>query len=248
MESNFNFYSKYYDLLYTTKNYNEEAKYISECIKKYHPNAEKVLEFGSGTGIHGLILQKMGYDIYGIERSQQMVDQALLNDYPCMQADIVDFKMDRQFDVVIALFHVISYLNDNESLEKTFRNASKCLKQEGLFIFDIWYSPAVYSLKPETRVKKVENEEISVIRFAEPEMHVNSNVVDVNYSILVKNKSTDHWIEFEEKHPMRHFSIPEITLLAKLTGFELLKAEEFLTGKLPSENTWGVNFILKKTE
>lgn len=246
MESNFNFYSKYYDLLYTTKNYNEEAKYISECIKKYRPNAEKVLEFGSGTGIHGLILQKMGYDIYGIERSQQMVDKAILNGYPCMQADIIDFEMDRQFDVVIALFHVISYLNENESLEKTFKNTSKCLKPEGLFIFDIWYTPAVYFLRPETRVKKVENEEISVIRFAEPEMHINTNVVDVNYSILVKNKSTDNWLEFEEKHPMRHFTIPEIGLLAKLTGFELLKAEEFLTGKQPSENTWGVNFILKR--
>lgn len=247
MDTNFNYYSKYYDLLYNTKNYNEEAKYISECIKLYDPNAKKILEFGSGTGIHGLILQNMGYDIFGIERSQQMVDKAKLNGYPCMQADIVDFEVGRQFDVVIALFHVISYLNDNDSLEKTFRNAEKYLNSEGLFIFDIWYTPAVYFLKPETRVKKVENEEISVIRFAEPEIHINTNIVDVNYSIIVKNKSTDKWIEFQEKHPMRHFSIPEISFLAKLTGFELLKAEEFLTGKQPSENTWGVNFILKKS-
>ncbi|HET9570356.1 MAG TPA: class I SAM-dependent methyltransferase [Bacteroidales bacterium] len=248
METNFNYYSKYYDLLYSTKNYNEEAKYISECINKYHPDAKKILEFGSGTGIHGLILKKMGYDIYGIERSRQMVDKAILNGYPCMQADIKDFKSENQFDVVVALFHVISYLNDNESLVATFKNASKCLKLEGLFIFDVWYSPAVYFLKPETRIKKVENEEISVIRFAEPEIHINSNVVDVNYSILVKDKTTLNWLEFEEKHPMRHFSIPEIELIAKFTGFALIKAEEFMSGKQPSENTWGVNFILKKTK
>lgn len=246
MESNFNLYGKYYDLLYTNKNYIEEAKYISKCIKKYSPDAKNVLEFGSGTGIHGLILQKMGYDIFGIERSQQMVDTALLNGYPCKKADITDFEIDKQYDVVIALFHVISYLNENDSLEKTFRNASNCLKPEGIFIFDIWYSPAVYSLKPETRVKKVENKDISVIRIAAPEMHVNTNVVDVNYSILVKNKNTDNWLEFEEKHPMRHFTIPEVGLISKLTGFELVQAEEFLTGKLPSESTWGVNFVLKK--
>ncbi|MCX6327732.1 MAG: class I SAM-dependent methyltransferase [Bacteroidia bacterium] len=246
MNSNFHIYSKYYNLLYKDKNYNAEAIYISACIKKESPNAKTILELGSGTGSHGLILQKMGYDIYGLERSEQMVKEARLRGFLCEQADITNFSIDRKFDVVISLFHVISYITENASLEKVFRNASKQLNSNGLFIFDVWYSPAVYHLKPETRIKKVENEEIKVIRMAEPEIHINKNVVDVNYSILVKDKRSDKWIEFQEKHPMRHFSIPEIDLLAKLTGFEILRAEEFLTGNEPSENTWGVNFILKK--
>ena len=246
MDNNFNLYSKYYDLLYRSKDYNAEANYISDCIKNYLPHAKTILEFGSGTGGHGLILQKMGYDIYGLERSEQMVEEALLHGFPCEQADITNFELDRKFDAVISLFHVISYINDNASLEKVFRNTSNCLNSGGLFIFDVWYSPAVYHQKPETRIKKVENADISVVRIAEPESHVNKNVVDVNYSILVKDKTTDKWIEFQEKHPMRHFSIPEISLLATFTGFKLLKAEEFLTGKQPSENTWGVNFILRK--
>lgn len=246
MNNNFNLYSKYYDLLYRGKNYSAEANYISECIKSLSPNAKTIVEFGSGTGGHGLILQKMGYDIYGLERSNQMVAEARLLGFPCEQADITDFGIDRKFDAVISLFHVISYINDNASLEKVFRNASKCLNSSGLFIFDVWYTPAVYNQKPETRIKKVENEEISIIRMAEPVIHVNNNIVDVNYSILVKIKNEDKWVEFQEKHPMRHFSITEISLLAMLTGFELLRAEEFLTGNEPSENTWGVNFILKK--
>ena len=246
MNDNFNLYSKYYDLLYKNKDYNAEVNYITNCIKNYSPHAKTILEFGSGTGGHGLILQKMGYDIYGLEQSKQMVKEAKFHGYPCEHADITNFEINRKFDAVISLFHVISYINDNASLEKVFRNASKRLNSGGLFIFDVWFSPAVYHQKPETRIKKVENEEISVVRMAEPEIHINKNVVDVNYSILVKDKSTDKWMEFKEKHPMRHFSIPEIDLLATFTGFELLKAEEFLTGNQPSENTWGVNFILKK--
>lgn len=246
MNDNFNLYSKYYDLLYKSKDYNAEANYISKCIKAYSPNAKTILEFGSGTGGHGLILQKIGYDIYGLERSQQMVDEARHQGFPCEQADITNFEIDRKFDAVLSLFHVISYINDNDSLVQVFRNASSCLNAGGLFIFDVWYTPAVYHQKPETRIKKVENSEISVIRLAEPEIHVNNNVVDVNYTILVREKSADKWMEFQEKHPMRHFSIPEIGLLATLTGFNLLRAEEFLTGNIPSENTWGVNFILKK--
>lgn len=247
MNDYFNLYSEYYDLLYENKDYDAEANYVSACIKNYSPDAKTILEFGSGTGGHGLILQKMGYDIYGLERSKQMIEEARLHGFPCEQADLINFEIDRKFDAVVSLFHVICYMNDNESLKKVFRNASKRLNSGGLFIFDVWYSPAVYHQKPETRIKKVENAEISVIRMAEPEIHSGKNVVDVNYTILVKNKSTDKWIVFQEKHPMRHFSIPEISLLASFTGFDLLKAEEFLTGNLPSENTWGVCFILKKT-
>lgn len=246
MVDNFNLYSKYYDLLYRSKDYTAEANYITDSIIKYSPNAKTILEFGSGTGGHGLILQKMGYTIYGLERSKQMVEEAMHYGFPCEQADITNFKIDRKFDAVISLFHVISYINDNESLINVFRNAGECLNSNGLFIFDVWYSPAVYHLKPETRIKKVENEDIRVVRMAEPLMQVNKNVVDVNYSILVKDKIQETWIEFNEKHPMRYFSIPEISLLASFTGFELLKAEEFLTGNNPSENTWGVNFILRK--
>lgn len=246
MDNNFELYSKYYDLLYQSKDYNSEAKYIAACMATYSPNIKTILEFGSGTGVHGLILQEMGYNIYGLERSKQMVDEAKGKGFPCEQADITNFEIAGKFSAVISIFHVISYLNDNKSLLNVFRNAANCLNSGGLFIFDVWHSPAVYHQMAETRIKKVENDKISVIRMAEPEIHSSKNVVDVNYTILVKDKHTDKWLEFQEKHSMRHFSVPEIELFATITGFELLKSEEFLTGKSPSEQTWGVNYILKK--
>ena len=191
MGSNFNLYSKYYDLIYQNKDYNAEVDYISACIKEYAPNAKSILEFGSGTGGHGLILQSKGYNIYGIERSEKMVEVAITQGFHCIQGDITNFKIEQKFDVVISLFHVISYINDNKSLFDVFRNASIHLNTNGLFIFDVWYSPAVYHQKPEVRIKKVENEEISVIRIAEPEIHSKMNVVDVNYTIIVNDKKTN---------------------------------------------------------
>ena len=58
MTENFNLYSKYYDLLYRNKNYIEEVNYISTCIQTYAPETTTILEFGSGTGGHGLHLQE----------------------------------------------------------------------------------------------------------------------------------------------------------------------------------------------
>lgn len=248
MKNNFDLYSKYYNLLYHKKDYIAEADYITKCIEKYFPGAKSILEFGSGTGRHGMILKKKGYDIYGLERSKKMVDVARSYGFPCEYADITKFHLARKFDTVLSLFHVISYINDNASLVNVFKNAYKSLNPGGLFLFDVWYSPAVYYQKPEIRIKRVENDEISLIRVAVPEMHNNENIVDVNYTILVKAKAENNWIEFQEKHPMRHFTIPEIDVISSFLGFELIKSEEFLSGNKPSENTWGVIFILKKNE
>jgi hypothetical protein len=141
---------------------------------------------------------------------------------------------------------VISYLTDNDSLLKTFQNANKHLTSNGLFIFDIWYSPAVYEQKPEPRLKRMENSQLKLTRFAEPFSHENRNVIDVKFSLFAKDLETGEGHELEELHPMRHFSIPEIDLLSRQTGFKIIKCEEFITGLNPSKDTWGVCFVLEK--
>lgn len=247
MSENFDQYSNYYNLLNHNKDYTSEAEYISACLRKYLDNPKEILEFGSGTGGHGLLLQKMGYNIFGIERSEKMVSEAKQRGFKCQQGDIIEFSTGlKKYDAVISLFHVISYISDNASLISVFRNAADSIKPGGLFIFDVWYSPAVLTLKPETRIRRAENDRISVLRYAEPISECNKNIVNVRYTILVRNKATGTVEEFEEIHPMRHFSYPEIDLISKFTDFSVVRAEEFLTGQEPSEKTWGVNFILRK--
>jgi SAM-dependent methyltransferase len=245
---NFNLYSRYYDLLYQNKNYIAEVNYIRNCLDRYKPDTKTILEFGSGTGGHGTLLIKQGYSVFGLERSAEMITKAQSDGFPCTIADITDFKLDEKFDVVISLFHVISYLTTNKQLVAAFTNAAEHLNSKGFFIFDVWYSPAVYHLKAEPRIKKVENEQITVTRVAEPVCHTSKNIIDVNYTILVKDKVSNEFLELNELHPMRHFSIPEIELLADMCGFELVKAEDFLTAAEPSENTWGISFILQKRD
>jgi hypothetical protein len=92
----------------------------------------------------------------------------------------------------------------------------------------------------------MENDEVEITRIAEPRILDNENLVEVNYTIFSKNKSSGLITNFEECHPMRHFSTPEILLLARAYGFELLKSEAFLTGHVPSKDTWGVCYVLQK--
>jgi predicted TPR repeat methyltransferase len=247
--TNFKQYSKYYDLLYNDKNYKEESEYIIRKIKYFSPEATQILELGSGSGSHAHFFCANGFEVTGIERSHEMVNMAKSKNivgFNPIIGDITSYHLPQQFDVALSLFHVISYLSENDSLIDCFKATHKQLNTNGIFMFDIWYSPAVYHQKPETRIKRLENDEIEVIRIAESKIASHQNTVEVNFEVIIKEKATHFTENINEKHLMRHFSVPEIKMLAAFTGFEVLLIEEFLTEKAPSEDTWGVFFILKK--
>lgn len=243
----FDAYSYYYDLLYRDKDYTAEVVYIDKLLDRYSIAGRQLLEFGSGTGKHGRLLGELGYLITGIERSAKMVAQAKMTEmFKCQQGDICTIQLGRKFDAVLSLFHVVSYQVRNEELHAVFARAAEHLKTGGLFVFDIWYSPAVYAQRPKIRVKRMSDTTVEITRIAEPAILPNENRVDVKYTVFVRDLATGAFQTFIETHPMRHFSLPELDLLARMSGFERLTAEAFLTSDKPSEDTWGVCLVLQR--
>jgi SAM-dependent methyltransferase len=246
-KSVFNAYSQYYDLLYQDKDYSGEADYIKTLLARHGVDQGSLLEFGSGTGKHGRILAELGFLVHGIEQSAEMVARSpQVGGFTCQQGDICRIQMGRYFDAVLSLFHVISYQVNSRNLQDVFIRAAEHLKPGGLFVFDFWYSPAVYSLRPEVRIKRMADKKIEIIRLAEPDIYPNKNQVDVNYTIFVRDLVSGEVQTTAETHPMRHFSLPEIDLLAVMSGFERIGVEEFLSGKSAGEDTWGVCVTLKR--
>ena len=247
--SNFNLYSYYYDLLYKDKDYLEETIYIKNLLNLHGFSKGDILEFGSGTGKHGILLSNFGYSVHGIEISEQMLAIANAQNkkgFTCQKGDISLTQINKTFDVVVALFHVMSYQTTNKKLNMVFANASKHLKSGGLFIFDFWYSPAIYNQKPTVRIKLMSDDKIQIFRISEPKVYHNENKVDVNYTFFVEDLKTKNIKTFKELHPMRHFSLPELDFILNIHGFERLQTEELLTKKPASDNTWGVCMVLRK--
>lgn len=243
----FNAYSRYYDLFYRDKDYAGEARYVKGLFVRHGVEHGEVLEFGSGTGKHGCFLAGMGYRVHGIERSKEMVACAsTCAGFTCEQGDICTVQVGRKFDAVLSLFHVVSYQTSNADVVAVFTRAGEHLKAGGLFVFDIWYSPAVCVQRPEVRVKRMADEKTEITRIAEPVIYPNKNRVDVIYTIFAREKSTGEVQTFTEIHPMRHFSLPELDMWADKCGFERILAEEFMTGQEPGEDTWGVCLALRK--
>ena len=243
----FDLYSKYYDLFYKDKAYEKESSYIMKLLSDNGIQSGELLEFGSGTGMHAKHFIENGFKVHGIERSQDMIDMAIDSDQFYLSKGDISKKIitNKEFDAVLALFHVLSYQVDNRDLFQVFENASKNIKKGGIFLFDFWYSPAVYNLKPEVKVKRIMHEGISLTRLAEPEIFVNMNRVDVKFTIFSETEKYANK-SFSEIHPMRHFSIPELEIVADHFNFAVVSSEEFLTSKEPSNKTWGVCMVLKK--
>jgi SAM-dependent methyltransferase len=245
----FDAYAAYYDLLYRDKDYAGEATYVGGLIHRFRPDARDILELGCGTGLHARELVRQGYTVTGIDRSELMVQRA--NERASalgagrlmtfMQGDLRDFRAGRTFDVVVSLFHVMSYQTTNADLRSAMSTAFVHLRAGGIFIFDCWYGPAVLTDPPTKRVRKLQSDVLKVTRTAEPDHHPNHNRVDVRYEILVERDNEDAE-KIAETHAMRYLFAPEVDLLLDAAGLRRVALERWLGGDAGTES-WNACFV-----
>jgi len=252
----FQAYAEYYDLLYKDKDYPKEAQFIQQLLQKHAPSAQNILELGSGTGRHAEYLAQQGYSVIGVEKSEDMLSQCyqrqarqdsdVAQKLKFLQGDLRGIQLEEKFDCVLALFHVLSYQTSNIDLISAFESVSINLKPGGIFIFDVWYGPAVLHNKPQVRTKRVEDKNRNIIRIAEPVLHSNENIVDVEYQILVQNSFERTYQELRELHRMRYLFKPEVDLFLSHKNMSILDYGEWMTKQSASLNTWNVYFIAVK--
>ena len=247
----FNDYAYYYNSFYKDKDYAAEAGIIDRLIKEYGRSVGSIINFGCGTGRHDIELCNMGYRCKGIDISPMMIDIAKKNsvlenaDIEFETADIRCYKTDTKYDAVISLFHVMSYQIANNDILQSFCSARASLNNGGIILFDVWYGPGVLSDKPCVRVKEVEDKENRLIRIAKPVMYEKENRVDVNYEVLVINKTTNKVQVINEVHSMRYFFRPEMELLLKEAGFELIDNFDCMSLGETDFNSWTSYFVAK---
>ena len=247
-----NLYSQYYDLLYSDKNYHAEIEYIDQLIRVYgKKQASALLDLGCGTGNHAELFCDKGYTVHGIDLSDDMLkiantrrtgkeDRLIFS-----QSNITDLQLNKKFDVVVSLFHVMSYLNSNEDLIQAFKIAKQHLTTGGIFIFDFWYGPAVLTDLPTTRIKRLENNAIKVTRLAEPTLDAMKNIVDVHYDIFIEDKKTKEMTEKTELHKMRYLFDTELELLCSNADFEIVHKAVWMSDEKPNFSSWNVVWVLR---
>jgi SAM-dependent methyltransferase len=243
-------YAAYYDLLYQDKDFSREADFVHCLIQREVPGALSLLDLGCGTGAHAAIFAELGYYVRGVDQSSKMLSQAnrrwqalppeLRARLFFEQKDLRTLRLNKTFDAIVLLFHVISYQTSNADLQAAFATVAAHLNPNGIVLFDFWYGPAVLAHPPVLQMKTCENENCQISRTANPLMHPNDNVVDVHYEIVATDKTTSRRQGFTEIHRMRYLFKPELDLFLEKTGLVSNGFGEWFTGRVPGLDTWNV--------
>ena len=246
----------YYDEIYQTKDYAAEVDYVSALIRAHLPGAQSILDLGCGTGKHALLLAQSGYQVVGVDRSSEMLERAqaarsksstaIQSRLQFLKSDICECRLETQFDVVVALFHVMSYQVSNHSFSSAIATAAAHLRQGGVFLFDCWYGPGVWSDPPVSRVKRIEQGLHHIVRIAEPKIHVHENTVDIDYHFITIDTATPSYSDFRETHRMRYFFQPEVYMALEQHGLIPLDCLGWLSQEPPSDSAWNAVFIARK--
>jgi len=248
-------YSRYYDLLYRDKDYAGEARYVHDLVRKHAPAARSLVEIGCGTGAHAAELASLGYDVVGVDMSEGMLAaaEARKGALPLAQAERIRFaagdarsvRLGQRFGGAISLFHVMSYQTSNEDLAAAFATAGEHLDRDGVFIFDCWYGPAVLTERPTVALKQRSDETIQVTRVADPVMHPEQNLVDVNYTVTIRDLLTGKVEVLRETHRMRYLFTPEVAMMLGAAGMTLIDAREWMTDRPPGFHSWSACFVAR---
>jgi SAM-dependent methyltransferase len=240
-------YSEYYDLLYADKDYVAEVAFVRDIIQRHKPNARSILDLGCGSARHAVEFARAGLMVTGVERSSDMIARAkdrigrlspdLCGLLTLVEGDATNYAATTRYDVVVSLFHVVSYQTSNNALAGIFRCARLALSASGIFVFDFWYGPAVLTKQPAVRVRRVATPNVRLTRIAEPEHQFDRNVVNIKYTIMTVDQRNGRSEEMVEVHSMRYLFLPEIEMLASQHDFEVIEVGGWLTGRL-DEHHW----------
>ena len=130
-----------YDKLSFDLDYKKYADNIKSLVIKNNIKREKILELACGTGM----LTNHFFDFFekidALDLSQSMLEvfskKYQKEKVSLYNHDMVDFRNENSYDLIVILLDSINYILDEDDLKKLIENSYKNLKKGGLLIFDI---------------------------------------------------------------------------------------------------------------
>lgn len=208
--------AKYYDAMYSWKDYEAESQRIHEIIQKYKTSAGvTLLDVGCGTGGHIEYL-RLHYEVSGLDLSEAMLKVARekYNDVEFFQANMTNMSLDRKFDVITSLFGSIGHLTTQEQLEKAIHTFSRHTKSGGIVVIEPFVTEE--SVHPKsTGILCLDQPDIKIARVNASKME--GNVLYLNFHFLI---ATDEKVEhLVDPSPMGIFPRSAFTSTMEESGF-----------------------------
>lgn len=210
--------AKYYDIIYSWKEYKKEINRINKLIKKYKlSEGNKLLDVGCGTGKH-LQYFKDNYLCTGIDLNNEMINIAKTNisNVTFTQANMIDFDLNDTYDIIICLFSSIGYIKTYENLEKTILNFAKHLNPGGIVIIEPWFTISTFKTG-HPGMTTYDGENIKIARVNSSSLKENISIMEMHYLIAEKDKEVKYFVD---KHELGLFEVDRFLKILTNSGFK----------------------------
>jgi len=123
-------------------------------------SCKNILELGCGTGRVTIALAKEGFNITGLDLSNEMLavfrqklDDTVKNRIELIHGNMADFNLNKKFDLIIVPFRAFQCLTDDKDIKNSLNCVKEHLTDDGIFIVNAfnpdpdrvnenWCSPA----------------------------------------------------------------------------------------------------------
>ncbi len=210
--------ARYYDLIYSWKDYKKEALMIKRLISKYKKSkGNDLLEVACGTGKHIQYL-KDNFSVLATDINTGMLGIARKNikGVTFRQADIVKLNLGKKFDVIICLFSSIGYVKTYENLKKTLHNFAHHLKKGGIVIIEPWFTKSTYKVGS-PHMTTYGDTDIQIARQNISRARGNISIMDMHYLVAERGKDVKYFVD---RHELAMFEPKKILRFMKEAGLQ----------------------------
>lgn len=138
------FDTPYYHILYKDRDFAEAENFITLLINHLKiQKGSKIIDLACGKGRHSVFLNQMGYEVLGLDLSQQSIDHNKKFENPDLKFKVHDMREEiygqlssQKVDAVFNLFTSFGYFEDEKDDQKVFQSISNILKDDGYFVLD----------------------------------------------------------------------------------------------------------------
>lgn len=244
--SSYQTFAYLYDELTQNVEYEKRCDYILSFFEKNGIKSGTVLDLACGTGSMSIPFMKKGYNIIGLDYSEEMLEIAsnrlseVGNNFSLLKAKMQEFELSEKADACICCLDSINHLNNIDDVQATFKNIYDSLNNNGLFVFDV-----------NTVYKHNEILADNTFVFDEEDYYLvwdNEAVDDRTVRILLDMFlfNGESYERFSEEFEETAYSVEELSTWLKNSGFVNIKVYDELSYDEPKNNSERLYFVCKK--
>lgn len=241
-----------YDTFMDNVPYEEWCGYIKSLLMEQGVKEGLVLDLGCGTGSLAELLSAAGYDMIGVDASEEMLELAYEkkavsgSDILYLCQDMRELELYGTVEAVISVCDCMNYILEYEDLVQVFRLVNNYLDPGGVFIFDL-NTEYKYETVMGDRVIAEDREDAAFIWDNQYDAKERINIYDL--SIFVKEEGQEEdglYRKYHETHYQRAYSIDEIMKAVEEGGLKLEAVYDAFTREKPKEDSQRIYVIARE--